>query len=288
MSHPPNAGRSVLITGASTGIGAACALDLDKLGFRVFAGVRKQADGEALQRQASERLVPVNIDVTLADTIEQAATLIAVAVGDDGLCGLVNNAGILVPGPLECIPLPDMRQQFEVNVFGVVAVTQAMLPLLRTARGRIVNMGSISGRTAPPYLGAYASSKFALESITDVFRMELSRWRIDVSIIEPDSVATPIWGKLLDATFRMGEHLPAAVRQLYEQDLRLIAAASTKMDNTSMSVDRVVRVVRHALTARRPKTRYPVGFRTHLACWAARNLTDRARDRFMRRAMGMK
>jgi hypothetical protein len=118
--------------------------------------------------------------------------------------------------------------------------------------------------------------------------MELSRWHVDVSIIEPDSVATPIWGKLLEATLNLGKHLPAPVAKLYEQDLRLIAKASAKMDKTGMPVDNVVRAVRHALTARRPKTRYPVGFRTHLACWAARNLTDRTRDRYMRWAMGMK
>lgn len=288
MNHLTNTGRSILITGASTGIGAACALDLDQLGFRVFAGVRKPSDGEALRRQASDRLTPVIIDVTNADTIAQATLMIEAAVGENGLFGLVNNAGILVPGPLECVSLDDIRRQYEVNVFGVVAVTQAMLPLVRAAQGRIVNMGSISGKVAPPYLGVYSSSKFALESITDVLRMELSRWHIDVSIIEPDSVATPIWGKLLEATLKLGKHLPATVRTLYEQDLRSIAKASAKMDKTGMSVDYVVRAVRHALTARRAKTRYPVGFRTHLAFWAARNLTDRTRDHYLRWAMGMK
>lgn len=144
-----------------------------------------------------------------------------------------------------------------------------MLPWIRAARGRIVNMGSISGKAAPPYLGAYSSSKFALESITDVLRMELRRWSIDVSIVEPDSVATPIWGKLLDTASQMGSHLPAAVRNLYEQDLTSMSEASAKMDKSGMPVERVVRAVRHALTARWPKTRYPVGIRTHLAFWAA-------------------
>jgi short-subunit dehydrogenase len=118
--------------------------------------------------------------------------------------------------------------------------------------------------------------------------MELSRWQIDVSIIEPDTVATPIWGKLLDTTLNIGKHLPDTVRQLYEQDLRSMRKSSAKMEKTGMSVEYVLRAIRHALTARRPKTRYPVGFRTHLACWAARNLPDRMRDGFMRRAMGMK
>lgn len=288
MNHATPAGRAILITGASTGIGAACALELDKLGFRVYAGVRKPADGEALQAQASERLTPVLLDVTVAETIEKTATTIEAAVGQEGLFGLVNNAGIVVPGPLECVSLDDLRRQFEVNVFGVVAVTQAMLPLLRAASGRIVNIGSISGKAAPPYLGAYSSSKFALESISDVFRMELHRWNIDVSIVEPDSVATPIWSKLLETASAMGTRLPAAVRSLYDQDLTSMAEASSKMDQTGMPVTHVVRAVRHALTARRPKTRYPIGVRTHLAFWAARHLPDRTRDGFMRRAMGMK
>jgi NAD(P)-dependent dehydrogenase (short-subunit alcohol dehydrogenase family) len=283
-----NAVRSVLITGASTGIGAACALDLDKLGFRVFAGVRKPSDGEALQAQASEQLTPVIIDVTLTETIKQAASMIQAAVGEDGLFGLVNNAGILIPGPLECVSLDDLRRQFEVNVFGTVAVTQAMLPLVRAAQGRIVNMGSISGKAVPPYMGAYSASKFALESITDVLRMELARWKIDVAIIEPDSIATPIWRKMLNTATAMGKHLPAAVRELYEQDLATMSKATLAMDKTGLPVDHVVRAVRHALTARRPKTRYPVGLRTHLAFWAARHLPDRTRDTFMRRAMGMK
>ncbi len=288
MSQSSNAGRSVLITGASTGIGAACALDLDKLGFHVFAGVRNPSDGEALQGDASEQLTPVIIDVTLPETINQAVSTIEAAVGEEGLFGLVNNAGILVPGPLECVPLDEIRRQFEVNVFGVVAVTQAMLPLVRAAHGRIVNMGSISGKAVPPYMGAYSASKFALESITDALRMELARWKIDVSIIEPDSVATPIWSKMLDAGAEMGKQLPAAVRALYEQDLAAMSNAMRAMDKSGMSVDHVVRAVRHALTARHPKTRYPVGLRTHLAFWAARHLPDRTRDGFMRRAMGMK
>ena len=288
MGRSVNAARSVLITGASTGIGAACALDLDKLGFRVFAGVRKPADGESLQRQASERLTPITIDVTVSETIANAVAALEAEIAADGLFGLVNNAGILVPGPLECVPLDDLRRQYEVNVFGVVAVTQAMLPLVRTAKGRIVNMGSISGKAAPPYLGAYSSSKFALESITDVLRMELQRWKIDVAIVEPDSVATPIWGKLLQTATEMGLHLPASVRSLYEQDLASMSEASQQMDKSGMPVERVVRAVRHALTSRWPKTRYPVGSRTHLAFWAARHLPDRMRDGFMRRAMGMK
>jgi NAD(P)-dependent dehydrogenase (short-subunit alcohol dehydrogenase family) len=280
--------RHVFITGTSTGIGQACALDLDKLGFHVFAGVRKEEDGEKVRSQASERLTPVMIDVTDTDAVTRAAATIDEAVGEAGLYGLVNNAGILIPGPLECVPLDDVRRQFEVNVVGLLAVTQATLPLVRRAQGRVVNMGSISGKVAPPYLGPYSASKHALESMTDVLRMELSRWGIEVSIVEPDSVATPIWDKLQDIAFEMGKRLPRAVRKLYKDDLTAMWKASQKMGASGMSVDHVVRAVRHALTARKPRTRYPVGSRTRLAFWAARNLPDRWRDWFVRRGMGIK
>ncbi len=280
--------RHVFITGTSTGIGQACALDLDRLGFHVFAGVRKEEDGEKVASLASERLTPVMIDVTDTDAVARAAATIDEAVGEAGLYGLVNNAGILIPGPLECVPLDDVRRQFEVNVVGLLAVTQTILPLVRRAQGRVVNMGSISGKVAPPYLGPYSASKHALESMTDVLRMELSRWGIEVSIVEPDSVATPIWDKLQDIAFEMGKRLPRAVRKLYKDDLTAMWKASQKMGASGMSVDHVVRAVRHAITARKPRTRYPVGSRTRLAFWAARNLPDRWRDWFVRRGMGIK
>lgn len=275
---PPPA---VLITGSSTGIGAACALDLDGRGFRVFAGVRSEADGERLRRGASERLSPVRIDVTEPDVIRAAADEVSAAVGEAGLAGLVNNAGILVCGPLELVSLDLLRRQLEVNVIGVVAVTQAFLPLLRSGRGRIVNVGSISGRVVAPCLGPYAASKFALEALTDALRVELHKWGISVSIVEPDTVKTPIW----DKTQTAAEEQPADAGGLYDEELLAMRKATYVMGKTGMPVERVVRAVRHALSARRPKTRYPVGFRTHLAFWAARHLPDRLRDWFIVRAV---
>lgn len=274
---------SVVITGTSTGIGAACALDLDRRGFRVFAGVRQTADGERLASEASERLVPLVFDVTDSAAIDRAVE--AVAAADTGLDGLVNNAGIVVPGPLECLTTAQCRRQLDVNVVGTLAVSRAFLPLLRKAPGRIVNIGSISGKVVPPFLGAYAASKFALEALTDALRLELRRWRIAVSIVEPDRVTTPIWDKLLTTAREQIEDVPPAIRHLYEEDFRSLRRASHRMDKTGMPVQRVVRAVRHALCAKRPKTRYPVGLRTHLAFWAARHLPDRLRDRFMLRAL---
>ncbi len=288
MNDATNAARSVLITGSSTGIGEACALDLDKLGFRVFASVRKEADAERIKSHASERFTPVIMDVTEADTIREAAESIEASVGEAGLFGLVNNAGIAIPGPLECVPIDQVRHQLEVNVIGQLAVTQAFLPLIRSAKGRVVNMGSISGIVAPPYMGPYSASKFAFQSMNDALRMELKRWDIHVSIVAPDSVATPIWSKIMDTAFEMGKHLPRPIRKLYKDDLTAMWQTSQKADETGMGVDRVVRAVRHALTARRPKTRYLVGRRTIAAFWGARNLPDRISDWFVRRQMGMK
>ncbi|GBL40485.1 dehydrogenase/reductase SDR family member 9 [Nitrospirota bacterium] len=168
--------QSVVITGASTGIGAACALHLDAMGFQVFAGVRRREDGAALKARGSQRLLPVRLDVTDEVSIAQAAALVKEAVGEEGIAGLVNNAGIAVAGPLEVLPIPELRKQFEVNVIGAVAVTQAFLPLVRIGRGRIVNMGSIAGRATMPFLGPYSMSKFALEAMTTALRLELDTW----------------------------------------------------------------------------------------------------------------
>jgi NAD(P)-dependent dehydrogenase (short-subunit alcohol dehydrogenase family) len=181
-------GRAVVITGASTGIGAACAVHLDRLGFVVFAGVRKIEDGEALQRQGgANRLIPLILDVTDDGSIQQSRAIVAAHVGTNGLFGLINNAGIAVVGPLEAVPIPDLRRQLEINLIGQVAVTQTFLPLIRTARGRIVNMGSIAGRAAMPLMGPYSASKFALEAITDALRLEVQQWGIEVSIVDCDT-----------------------------------------------------------------------------------------------------
>src|SRR4051794_39187352 len=178
--------RSVLVTGASTGIGRATAMRLDSSGWRVFAGVRKQDDAESLRAEGSERLVPVILDVTDPEQIAAAAERIG-AESDEGLQGLVNNAGVAVPGPLETIPLDDLRHQLEVNLVAYVAVTQALLPQIRRAAGRVVFLSSIGGRIAFPFAGPYHASKFATEAIGDVFRQELRPWGIEVAIVEPGS-----------------------------------------------------------------------------------------------------
>src|SRR4028119_876827 len=158
---------AVVVTGASTGIGRACALSLDAMGFRVFAGVRKSEDGESLRKASSSRLTPVFIDVTDEQSIATAAAEVSRVVGDAGLAGLVNNAGVAIPGPLEYLPLEELRRQLEINLVGQLAVTQAFLPLLRKAQGRIVNISSLAGKLTTPFNGAYSAAKHGIEAFSD-------------------------------------------------------------------------------------------------------------------------
>ncbi len=182
---------AVLITGASTGIGRATALRLDAAGWRVLAGVRREEDAAALRAAGSERLSPLLLDVCEPEQI--AAAAVVAAADPDGLAGLVNNAGVAIPGPLETLPIEELRRQVEVNLIAQVAVTQAMAPAIRRAGGRIVFLSSIGGRVAFPFTGAYHAAKFGIEAVGDVFRQELRPWGIRVAIVEPGSIDTPIW-----------------------------------------------------------------------------------------------
>jgi len=278
---------NVLITGASSGIGAACALELDRLGWRVFAGVRSPGDGRRLGDKASGRLAPLQIDVTDSAAIAEAARTLAAAVGPAGLAGLVNNAGIAVAGPWELLPLEEFRRQLEVNVIGQVAVTQAFLPLIRAARGRIVFMGSVSGRVASPYVGPYAASKHALEAISDSLRVELRPWGICVSILEPGSVQTPIWGKARADADRLTRQMSPEGEALYGDQIARMHAATERIAARGMPVERIVRAVVHALSARRPKTRYPLGGDARRFLILSKFLPDRLRDWLLCRALGL-
>lgn len=272
--------KSVVVTGASKGIGRASALRLDRAGFRVFAGVRSPADGEALRAEASDRLIPVRIDVTDEASVAEAARYVADVVGAEGLYGLVNNAGIAVAGPLEFLPSAELRRQLEVNVIGQLAVTRAFLPLLRRARGRIVNMGSISGLMALPFTGAYAASKHALEAVSDALRVELAPWGIHVSIIEPGVIATPIWETSEAAAERIMEKYPPQAFEYYGPVIELARRTVRNSAERGLPPDHVARVVQHALSARRPRTRYLVGGDARVRA-LIRKLPDRIRDRLI-------
>jgi NAD(P)-dependent dehydrogenase (short-subunit alcohol dehydrogenase family) len=280
MSAP--ARGAVVITGCSTGIGRACALGLDRAGFTVFAGVRREADGEALRSDASGGLEPLIVDVTDGETIAAAAARVREATGGR-LAGLVNNAGITVGGPVEAVPLDDFRQQLEVNVTGQVAVTQAFLAMIRAARGRVVFISSIGGRGGLQFLSPYNASKAALAAIGDSLRQEMRPFGVGVSIVEPGSIATEIWGKGDDQAQRLSEALDPEVLALYGERLDRMRALAAKTGATGLPAEAVAEVVEHALTTPRPRARYVVGRDAKVQAAARRVLPHRAMDRLIER-----
>ena len=205
----------VVVTGTTTGIGAATARHLADEGFHVFAGVRRKADGDTLRKHAPEQLTPLIIDVTEEETISAAAAAVTDVVGERGLAGLVNNAGIGVPAPVEFQPMADFRRQLEVNLFGPVAMIQAFLPLIRRGGGRIINVGSVGGMLVLPINGAYSASKFGIRAISDALRLELRQWNIHVSLIEVAPVKTAIFGKSFEALDSLESTLGAEGFALY-------------------------------------------------------------------------
>jgi len=274
----------VLVTGASTGIGEATAHHLASIGFNVFAGVRKDADAERL---SGGRIEAVKIDVADGPSVEAAAQQIRSAVGNSGLAGLVNNAGIAVAGPLEFLPVDEFQRQLEVNVVGVVRTTQAMLPLIRLgSRGRIVNVSSIGGRVALPMVAPYNASKFAVEAISDSLRRELRPWGIHVAVIEPGAVATPIWDKSIAVADDLQAQAPPEMKELYGGVIEKVREESMKNARDGVPPQEVAEAIAHALTAAKPKTRYLVGRDAKMRARIAAVLPDRAMDAAIARALG--
>jgi NAD(P)-dependent dehydrogenase (short-subunit alcohol dehydrogenase family) len=279
---------AIVVTGASTGIGRACALSLDAMGFRVFAGVRKSEDGESLGKASSSRLTPIFIDVTDEQSIATAAAEVARAVGDAGLAGLVNNAGVAIPGPLEYLSLEELRRQLEINLVGQLAVIQAFLQLLRKGRGRIVNVSSLAGKLTTPFNGAYSAAKHGLEAFSDALRMELAPWSIRVCVVEPGTIPTAMSRKLLRDEDAVLSNLPAEGRERYglafETYARTLAAHA--QDGSPSKV--VSRAVVHAITAPNPRTRYPAGVPAGRMLALYRLLPDRLLDRVILGAFNLR
>jgi len=264
---------TVVISGASTGIGRATALRLAAAGFDVLAGVRREAD-------APQGTTPVALDVTDAAAIDALSQ----RIGDRPLAGLVNNAGIGVGGPVEHIPLGEWRRQFEVNLFGHVAMTRALLGALRAGGGRVVNIGSIGGRQALPLLSPYAASKFALRGFSDSLRLELQRQGVRVALIEPGAIATEIWRKADDSFEQIDGELPPEVAARYRRELDGARAASRRAARHATPADKVAAAVEQALTARRPRAHYVVGADARGQALIER-LPASARDRLLRLAL---
>jgi len=272
---PEAAPPAVLVTGASSGIGRAATLALAGAGFSVYAGVRREVDAAFLARAEEGRITPLYLDVTDPAMVQAAAHRLDDELAAEGLLGLVNNAGVVVAAPLEFVPLEDVREQFEVNVTGALAVTQAVIPLLRRAGGRIVNIGSISGSISTPFTGPYNASKFALRALSDALRMELAPWGISVSILEPGTVHTPLWKRSLGRIQGLERQLPARATALY-------GPVFTKMRQfiggaRGVPPETVAAVIVSALRARRPRSYYPVGRDARLRLALVR-LPTRLRD----------
>jgi NAD(P)-dependent dehydrogenase (short-subunit alcohol dehydrogenase family) len=280
-------GTAVVVTGASTGIGRATALHLDALGLRVFAGVRREKDGESLRREASPRLTPIRLDVTDAGQVADAARQVGDAVRDSRLAGIVNNAGIAVAGPVEFVPLDRWREQLEINVLGMVSMVQSFAPLLREGRGRIVTIGSLGGRLAQPMAAPYCASKHALEAISDALRLELRPWNISVSLIQPGAVKTPIWDKGLRAGAELLRTAPPEVQTLYGAAVEVATKIAIHENETGVDPIDVARAVEHALLSSRPRTRYPVGRQAKLLIPLSRLLPDRLKDELLLRVSGL-
>ena len=263
--------RTALVTGASSGIGQACAVQLVSSGWRVLAGVRRAGE-------APDGTEEVLLDVTAEDQIRAAADLV------DQLDGLVNNAGIAISAPVEFVPPEELRHQLEVNLVGQVAVTQALLPALRRAKGRIVFMGSIAGRSALPFLSPYAASKHALEAVADSLRLELRPFGIHVSIVEPGSIKTPIWARSAQRADELVAASDGELGDLYGERIAAFRKIALERGAAGAPAEKVAKVVLEALTAERPHTRYLIGRDARLRAGFER-LPDRLRDRIYERVL---
>ncbi|MGB5813232.1 MAG: SDR family oxidoreductase [Polyangiales bacterium] len=277
----------IVITGASTGIGEACAIGLAERGYRVFAGVRKPEDGDRLKARGGANLVPLTIDVTDQATIDAANGEVADRLDGLPLRGLFNNAGVSVNGPLEFVKPEELRWQLEVNCVGQLAVTQAFLPMLRASKGRIITTGSVGGFVATPILGPYCMSKFAMEAFSDSLRVELMPQGVHVVLLEPAAIATPIWDKGIDDSRRMVADAPSGFEERYGLFLAGIRKFAEEGKNDAAPAQVVLDAVIHALEATKPKTRYTMGTGVGQRKFL-RRLPDRWRDKALLSAFGIK
>lgn len=278
--------RAVVVTGASTGIGEACAALLVQKGFFVFGSVRREADAARLKARFGDAYAPLFFDVTDADAIGRAAREVEAWLGGATLAGLVNNAGVAVPGPLLHVPIADLRRQLEINLIGQVQVIQAFAPLLGARApeggvpGRIVNMSSVAGRVAQPFLGPYAASKFALEGMSDALRRELTLYGVGVTVIQPGMIATPIWDKAEGADFSQFDDTA------YGPAARRVQKWAVEQGRAAVGPEAVAQAVFHALTASRPPLRLRVLGRNFLDNTLQRLMPARLMDWLVARRLG--
>jgi NAD(P)-dependent dehydrogenase (short-subunit alcohol dehydrogenase family) len=274
--------KSVLITGAGRGIGRAAALKLAASGWHVFAGVRKPEDGENLRAGAAGKITPVVLDIT---NDAQVADLARVLPAE--LDAVVNNAGIAINAPVEAISAADLRRQFDVNVLGTIAVTQAVLPQIRAAGGRVVFVSSVSGRISVPWSGPYSGSKYALEGLADALRMELRPWGIGVSLVEPGATETDMWSTMVEQFDKMVSSLGSDQKALYDDHATGMRKTLQFVRKQTVPADHVVKAIERALTARRPKARYPIGIPSKIQLAASAITPTPINDAIVSRATGV-
>ena len=273
----------IVVTGASTGIGAATVKELAHRGFHILAGVRREVDAEALRGLDSLAIEPCILDITVASDIAAIADRVARDPQRRPLRALVNNAGIAINAPVETLPLAHWRQQFEVNLFGHIAMTQALLPALLDSSGTVVNISSVGGKVALPTYGAYAGSKFALEAVSDALRREVSAAGIKVVVIEPGAVKTEIAERGITTSEGLKADMTVAQLTRYSEVMDAVMAQARSFNETGVSAEAAAVVVAKAATASRPRTRYTIGRDAAILLNVSRFVSDRMLDRIVRR-----
>ena len=280
-SHPDR-DELIVVTGASTGIGAATVKRLAQKGFHVLAGVRREVDAEALRDMGIRGIEPVILDITVEADIAAVTERVACDPRHRPLRALVNNAGIAINAPVETLPIAQWRQQFEVNLFGHIAMTQALLPALLNSSGTVVNISSVGGKVVLPTYGAYAGSKFALEAVSDALRREVGAAGINVVVVEPGAVKTEIAERGIATSQQLMADMSAAELARYGDVMDAITAQARSFNDTGVSAEAAAAVVARAATASRPRTRYTIGRDAGILVRISRILSDRTLDRIVR------
>jgi NAD(P)-dependent dehydrogenase (short-subunit alcohol dehydrogenase family) len=281
-STSANRDELIVVTGASTGIGAAAVKELAHRGFHVLAGVRREVDAEALRGLGLQRVEPCILDITVESDITAIADRVARDPQRRPLRALVNNAGTAINAPVETLPIAQWRQQFEVNLFGHIAMTQALLPALLNSSGTVVNVSSVGGKVALPTYGAYAGSKFALEAVSDALRREVRTAGIKVVVIEPGAVKTEIAERGIATSEALRASMTAAQLARYGEVMDAVTAQARSFNETGVSAEAAAMVIAKAATATRPHTRYTIGRDAAILLRISRFVSDRVLDRIVR------
>ncbi len=278
-SHRPDRRELIVVTGASTGMGAATARVLARKGFHVLAGVRRQADADVLRADGIEPLI---LDITVESDVARVADRVATDPQRRPLRALINNAGIAINAPVETLPMSEWRKQFEVNLFGHIAMTQALLPALLLSAGTVVNISSVGGKVVLPTYGAYAGSKFALEAVSDALRREVSDIGIKVVVVEPGAVKTEMAERGIATAEALMANMTAAQRGRYDDLAAAVTAQARSFGEDGVSAERAAKIIAKAATASRPRTRYTIGRDAAVLLRISRVVSDRVLDRIVR------